>query len=90
MISIPHFKTYLKHNNYSYGVCVRVCMWMIQSITTVKDLITDCCMPARKVVVYYKYYNTGTVKRIYSGKLWFRSMLTNLYMWITYGQHLTL
>jgi len=43
-------------------------MWMVQSITPVKDLITDCYMPAIKVVVYYKYYNTGTVKRIYSGK----------------------
>lgn len=43
-------------------------MWMVQSITPVKDLITDCYMPAIKVVVYYKYYNIGTVKHIYSGK----------------------
>lgn len=43
-------------------------MWMIQSTTPVKDLITDCYMPAIKVVVYYKYYNIGTGKCIYSGK----------------------
>ena len=24
MISIPHFKIYLEHNNYSCGVCVRM------------------------------------------------------------------
>jgi hypothetical protein len=47
-------------------------------------------MPAKKVVVYYKYYNIGTLKRAYIGKLWFHSMLADLYKWLTYGKHLTL
>jgi len=65
MISSSHFKTYLEHNNYSCGVCVHV---DDTEYYTVNDLITDFYMPAIKVVVYYKYYNIGTVKHIHSGK----------------------
>jgi len=73
-----------------WRVCAYACQQYKQSITPVKDLITDCYMPAIKVVVYYKYYNIGTLKCIHIGKLWFHSTLTDLYKWLTYGQHLTL